>query len=234
MKKSFSALQVIVSAIATLIAAMLASCASCDRKGATDGAVTETITTHGCADDAGSPAAMAATISRQGRLYTTACQVHKVVLFTDEAQLKSPVFEINIPGERKVAVPIDVTLKGYVDFSEFSASNIELRDSLCLITLPDPRVEITASKINHEAVRQYVSMTRSNFSDAEINRLAAQGEDTIANHLTSYGIVERSRESCVRTLMPMLEKMGYHDANVVIRFRKDYTNQDLRSLTMLP
>lgn len=182
---------------------------------------------------AATPVAMAAAISRQGRLYTTACQVHKVVLFTDESQFRSPLIDVSIPGDRKIAVPIDVTVKGYVDFSDFGADNVEIHDSLCRITLPDPRVEVTAARIDHAAVRQYVSMTRSNFSDADINRLAAQGKDTIASHLLSYGIVERSRESCVRNLTAILRQMGYQDANVVIRFRKDFTNQDLRSLTTL-
>lgn len=180
-----------------------------------------------------SPSAVAAAISREGRLYTATCHVHKIVLFTDEAQFNSPLIDVTIPGNRKVAIPIDVTIKGYVDFSQFDADAIEIHDSICRITLPDPHVVISASKIDHAAVRQYVSMTRSHFSDADINRLAAQGEDTIANHLASYGIIERSRESCARTLRLDLARMGYKQSNVIIRFRKDYTNQDLRALTTL-
>lgn len=211
-------------------AIVLASAIACSGSGVGNGTENE----HNAASSASSkpqPASIATTIARQGRLYTSLCQVHKVVLFTDEAQLKAPLIDVTIPGDRKVAVPIDVTLKGYVDFSQISASNIEIQDSLCCITLPDPRVEITSSKIDHAAVRQYVSMTRSNFSDGDINRLAAQGEDSIASHLTAYGIVERSRESCVRTIMPMLTKMGYSEQNVVIRFRKDFNNKELRALT---
>lgn len=168
-----------------------------------------------------------ARVKQQSRLYTTEYKVHKVILYNDEATIGGKVIDISLPGHRKAAIPIDVTLKGYVDFSDFSASNVHINDSLCIITLPDPKVTITSSKVDHEAVRQYVSMTRSKFTDADISRLAAQGEDSIASHIASFGIEERSREACARTLVPMLTAMGFHDKNVIIRFRKSFSNSEL-------
>lgn len=166
-------------------------------------------------------------IKQQSRLYTTEYKVHKVILFNDEATVGGKIIDISLPGHRKVAIPIDVTLKGYVDFSEFSEANVLINDSLCIITLPDPKVTITSSKVDHEAIRQYVSLTRSKFTDADISKLAAQGEDSIASHIASFGIEERSREACARTLVPILTSMGFRDNNVVIRFRKNFTNSEL-------
>lgn len=168
-------------------------------------------------------------MQQQSKLHTAECQVHKVVLFSDEAALKG-IIDIKLPGERKVAVPIDVTLKGYVDFSEFSDNSIIISDSLCIITLPDPQVVITSSRVDHAATRQYVGMTRSKFSDAEIARLAAQGEDTIASHISQYGIVDRSRESCARTLVPLLTHMGFKESNIIVRFRKQFDDKEIRTL----
>lgn len=170
-------------------------------------------------------------VRQQSALYTTECKVHKIVLFSDETRLGGKLLDISLPGERKVAIPIDVTIKGYVDFANFGPENVLLQDSLCVITLPEPKVIITASKIDHKATRQYVSLTRSKFSDTEISRLAGQGEDTIANHLTRYGIVERSRESCARTLIPVLTRQGLKESNIVIRFSKNYNDAELRRLT---
>lgn len=170
-------------------------------------------------------------IQQQSRLYTTECKVHKVVLFSDDASVGGKLFSMSLPGQRKVAIPIDVTLKGYVDFSDFTAENVIMRDSVCIITLPDPQVIVTASKLDHEATRQYVSMTRSRFTEAEVSKLAAQGEDSVTAHIAQYGIVERSRESCARTLVPLLSRMGYSEENVVIRFRMKFDDGDLRRLT---
>ena len=174
-------------------------------------------------------------IRQQSRLYTTECQVHKVVLFTDFAKLGGKLGEkllnVKIPGDRKVAIPLDVTLKGYVDFSGFSKSNVNIADSLCIITLPDPHVALTASKVDHKATRQYVSMNRSRFSDEELQRLAAQGEDSIASHIASYGIVEQSREDCARIVVPLLTQMGFKEQNIIIRFRKSFDDAELRRLT---
>lgn len=171
-------------------------------------------------------------VQQQSRLYTSECQIHKVVLFSDETRLGGKLLDIALPGERKVAIPIDVTLKGYIDFSDFSEGNVLLRDSLCVITLPDPKILITSSKIDHKGVRQYVGMTRSKFSDGEITRLSRQGEDSIASHLSNYGIVDRSRESCARTLVPILTKMGYAEDRVIIRFRKNFNDNEIKKLTL--
>lgn len=173
---------------------------------------------------------LVAHVQQQNRLYTAECQVHKVVLFSDEASVGGRLFEVSLPGYRKAAVPIDVTLKAYVDFSEFDSGNVAFHDSLCIVTLPDPQVVITASKVDHTATRQYVSMARSKFSEAELSRLAAQGEDSIAAHIASFGIQDRARESCARTLIPLLTRLGFSEQNVVIRFRKKFDNSELRPL----
>lgn len=170
-------------------------------------------------------------VQKHSRLYTAEYQVHKVVLFSDEARIGGKLIDLSLPGQRKVAIPIDVTLKGYVDFAEFSKSNVILNDSICIITLPDPKMTVTASRMDHEAIRQYVSMTRSKFSDEELNRLAAQGEDSIVCHIAELGIVERSRESCARTIVPFMARLGYKESNVIIRFRKKFDNLELRPIT---
>lgn len=167
-------------------------------------------------------------IQLQSRLYTTECHVHKLVLFSDEATLGGRLLDVALPGQRKAVVPIDVTLKAYVDFSNFSASDVILRDSLCIINLPDPKVTITSSRVDHKGTRQYVSALRSKFNDAELSRLAAQGEDSIASHLSQYGIEERARTSCARALVPILTHLGYSESQIVIRFRKKFSDADLR------
>lgn len=170
-------------------------------------------------------------VQQQSKLYTTECQVHKVVLYSDNASVGGKLFSMSVPGDRKVAIPIDVTLKAYVDFSSFTKESIATHDSLVIITLPDPQVVVTASKLDHEATRQYVSLTRKRFTEDEISRLAAQGEDSVMTHISQFGIIERSRETCARTLVPILTRMGYAEENIVIRFRKKYDDNDLRRLT---
>lgn len=170
-------------------------------------------------------------ISRQAKLYTSVCQVHKVILYSDDKHLGGKFFgqefDFKISGgDRKVAIPIDVTLKGVVDFSNFDATNVERIDSVLVITLPDPEITLTSSRIDHKGVRQFVGITRSKFGMEEITKLARQGEDTIAAHLGRYGIIERTRQSMVRQLMPILGTMGYDETKVIIRFRKNFTEPE--------
>ena len=99
-----------------------------------------------------------------------------------------------------------------------------------MITLPDPKVMLTASKIDHKKARQYVSLTRSNFSTDEVTRLAHQGVDSIRRHAASFGIVELARTSAARTLVPIATRLGYAENNVVVRFRKDFNQADWKQI----
>lgn len=170
-------------------------------------------------------------LQKQSKFYTTECHVRKIVLFSDDAAIGGRLLDISVPGQRKAAIPIDVTLKAYVDFTDFSAESVMMNDSLCIITLPDPKIIITSSRIDHDGTRQYVSAMRSRFSDAELSALAAQGQDTIASHIAQYGLEENARISCARTIVPMLKRMGYNEENVVIRFRKKFSDAELRPIS---
>lgn len=167
---------------------------------------------------------------RQNKLYTAECRVHKVVLYTDNSKIGGRLLDIEKIGYRKAAVPIDVTLKGSIDFSRFAAGDVARTDSLIILTLPDPQITLTAARIDHKAARQYVSSLRSNFTDEELTRLARQGVDTIMLHLSQYGLAEASREAAGKVLVPMLRRLGFADHNIVIRFRKDYGDADLKRL----
>lgn len=169
-------------------------------------------------------------VQQQSRLYAADCMVHKVVLFTDQSKIDGGIVKFNKVGYRKIAIPIDVTLKGYIDFSEFSADQVQREGELLVITLPDPKVVVTASQIDHKKARQFVSLTRSNFSSAEVTQLARQGVDSIRRHAASFGIVELARESAARTLVPLATHLGFAENNVVVRFRKEFDAADWRRI----
>lgn len=170
-------------------------------------------------------------VRQQSKLYTTEYEIHKIILYSDNTRFGGKLLDIPVPGTRKVAIPIDVTLKAYVDFSEFSERNVLIADSMCIITLPDPKVDVTASKVDHSKTRQYISMTRTKFSEEEISELTAQGEDSIVKHINNFGIIEQSRKDCARILVPIMMKMGFDAHNIMIRYRKDYSEEDIRHLT---
>lgn len=175
-------------------------------------------------------ATLVAKVQQQSRLYAADCLVHKVVLFTDKSQIDGGLMKINKVGHRKIAIPIDVTLKGYIDFADFKAENVQREGDLLVVTLPDPKIILTASQIDHKKARQYVSLTRSNFSAAEMTTLARQGVDSIRKHANSFGIVEMARASAARTLVPLATRLGYAENNVVVRFRKDFNTNDLQRI----
>ena len=137
-------------------------------------------------------------------------------------------FDVKVPiGERKVMIPLDVTLKAYIDFTGFGEKNVLRSGDRIVVTLPDPRVVVTSSRINHDEVKQFVSLTRSDYTSAELADFTRQGEDEILASVPQLGILEMARENAAHVLVPMLTRLGYDEQNIVISFRKDFTTADM-------
>lgn len=165
-------------------------------------------------------------VRKCSRLYTTEYHIHKIVTHDDVLRLKGQLlrqdFDIPLPlGERKIAIPMDATVKAYIDFSNFSEQNVERDGDRITILLPDPQVVLTSSKINRDEIREYVGLTRSRFSDKELTGYEQQGREAILKSIPDLGIEETARENAARVLVPLLTDMGYDERNVTIAFRRD-------------
>ena len=169
------------------------------------------------------------------KLYTAEYRVHKIVTHDDALRLKGSLlkkqFDIKLPmADRKIAIPIDAKLKAYIDFSDFSEKNIERDGKKITIVLPDPQVSMTSSKIDQKNVRQYVALTRSDFSDAELADYQQQGRKAIIESIPKMGILESAQRNAAKVLVPMLKELGYAEEDITIAFRKQYGPKDMFSI----
>lgn len=174
-------------------------------------------------------------VQKCSRLYTAEFKIHKIVTHDDVVRLKGTVFskqfDFRMPiGDRKIAIPMDVTLKAYIDFSAFSEQNVRRAGERITIVLPDPRVVLTGSHIDQKGVKEYVALTRSRFTDAEMADFERQGRASIIASLPRMSIVETARVNAAQLLIPILEQMGYHEKDITITFRKDFTDADFRTI----
>lgn len=174
-------------------------------------------------------------IQKCSKLYTAEYKVHKIITHDDKMKLKGSFmkkdFSINLPlGSRKIAIPMDATLKAYIDFADFNEDNVKRQGDKIEIILPDPHVTLTSTRINHDEIKQYVALTRSRFSDEELSSYERQGREAIIKDIPSMGMMDMARESAARTLIPMIEQMGFEESNITISFRKHYTLNDIKSL----
>ena len=174
-------------------------------------------------------------VQKCSKLYTSEFKVHKIVTHDDVVRLKGSVlrqdYNIKIPlGDRKIAIPMDATLKAYIDFSQFSEKNIERSGDQITILLPDPKVTMTSSKIDQKNVRHYVAFARANFSDAEMSDYEQQGRAAIIQSIPELGIIDNAKENAARVLVPMLTQLGYKEENITIAFRKDFNRNNIMRL----
>lgn len=174
-------------------------------------------------------------IQKCSRLYTAEYDIHKIVTHDDVKRLKGTVaghdFDIRLPlGDRKIAIPIDAKLKAYIDFSSFSEKNVKRNGRKIVVTLPDPKVTLTSSKVDQKNVKEYVGTIRSHFSDAEMTAFERQGREAIIASIPRLGIIETARENAASVLIPMIEMMGYEEGDITVTFRKDFTERDLNTI----
>ncbi|MBR1388858.1 MAG: DUF4230 domain-containing protein [Prevotella sp.] len=174
-------------------------------------------------------------VQKCARLYTTEVKVHKIVTHDDVVRLRGSVlkqdFNVKVPlGDRKIAIPMDATLKAYIDFSQFSEKNVERSGEKITIVLPDPKVALTSSKIDQKSVREFVALSRAHFSDAEMSAYEQQGREAIIGSIPSLGIIETAKANAARVLVPMLVEAGYREEDITIAFRKEFTLNDIRKL----
>lgn len=175
-------------------------------------------------------AVLVSRVQECSRLYTTEFRVHKIVACESDRVVGALGLQVGAStfGERKVLIPMEATLKGYVDLSGFSAANVERQGRRITITLPDPQVMMTATRIDHEGVRRYVTGLRDSFLDKELAALEAQGRKSIINEIPSLGIERAARVSAARMLIPIIAKLGYDEADITISFRDDLKPYDLK------
>lgn len=162
-------------------------------------------------------------IQECSKLYTAEYKVHKIITHNDVAKLGGKFMgkdlSVTLPtGNRKVAIPMDATLKAYIDFSVFSEDNIRRKGDKIEIILPLPHVALTSTTINHEGIRQYVSLLRSNFSDEELTKYEEQGRKVIVEQIPQLGILDVARRSAAKHIIPIVARLGYKEENITITF----------------
>ena len=174
-------------------------------------------------------------VQKCSRIYTTEVKIHKIVTHDDVIRLKGTFlaqdFNIRMPlGDRKIAIPMDATLKAFIDMSDFSEKNVERDGQKIIITLPDPQVTLTSSKIDQKGIKEYVGLVRSHFTDAEMADYEQQGRAAIIASIPQLGIIPTAQGNAARVLIPLITQMGYQEQDIVIQFRKEYGIQDIKSL----
>ena len=203
-----------------IASACLTACTACtDKEGATD--------TEKPVEKVDTTAVLIMQLQRCSKLYTAEYDIHKIVTHSDEKRLKGKLlnheFDVKMPlGDRKIAIPIIVKLKAYIDFANFSKENIRREGDKIEVILPDPQVAVTSSSVDHEEIREYVDITRSRFSDAELSNYERQGREAVVKAIPATGIFSTARDNAAQLIIPMIVKMGYDETDITVTFRKDY------------
>ena len=165
-------------------------------------------------------------IRQCSKLYTAEYKVHKIITHDDVVSLEGKAlgkaFSLELPvGKRKVAIPLNATMKAYIDMSQIKDEDIRRDGEKIEIILPKPHVVMTSSSIDHDGVKQYVAVLRKNFSDEELTNYEAQGRKAIIADIPKTNILEMAKSGAANLLIPIVSQMGFKQENVTITFIED-------------
>lgn len=180
---------------------------------------------------------MVTQLKKCSRLYTTEIRVHKIITHNDEKSIKGSFlgnkFNINLPlSKRQVAIPMEATLKAYVDFGSFTKDNVKRKGDRIEITLPDPQIELTGTRIDNKGIKRYVDFARSNFTDAELASYERQGRESIVKSIPHLKMMEQARHNAANVIIPMVVQMGFKEENITVKFRNDFGYGDIVRLLL--
>ncbi len=175
-------------------------------------------------------------VQKCSKLHTSEYHIRKIITHKDKLTAEGNIFgrqiSINIPaGDRNIAIPIDATVKAYIDFSQFGPENIIKNGSQIEVILPDPEVEMSSTKIDRSSVSEHVALFRQNFSDEEIAHYEQEGRIEILKTVPMLEIASSARLSATRILVPIITKMGYKEKDIVITFRKELDTNHLQVIS---
>lgn len=165
------------------------------------------------------------------RLNTAEVKVHKIITHDDIMKLSGTVLgkqvSLNLPaGNRKVAIPLYATIKASIDMTRLRKEDIVRQGDRIEVFLPQPDIVITETHIDHDGIRQYVALTRSRFSDAELQSYEKQGRAAIESEIPAMSIKAMARESAARQLIPIIQALGFKDSNITITFAETGDGRD--------
>lgn len=167
-------------------------------------------------------------INKSDRVFVTEYVINKIVTYEDVVRLQGKLFsqqiDFKLPqGDRKVLIPMQAHLKAYIDFSGFGFDNIKFSsDSNIVITLPDPKIILTSTKIDHAGVKKFVDFGRSKFTQTEISEYERQGREAIIEAIPKSGLLETARLHAYEFLLPIVLNLGYKPEQVVVNFDSDF------------
>ena len=147
-------------------------------------------------------------LKEMGELATVEYTVTKIIKTNDNKTWFKP-------GDRKILMSCEATIKAGVDLSSITKENFSIQDKKVQLRLPLPKVlslSIPPDKIKVEY--QEIGLFRDPFKTSERDALAAQAEASIRSSTEALGILEQAKANTSLFVGNLLKQMGYEDISI--------------------
>lgn len=171
-----------------------------------------------------------------GLILFSACEEEKVIPKGEVFQIRdigelssteyvfSKVLRIDDPaewykfGNRKILLSCKAKVKAGIDMTKIRKDDVQVNGGRINITLPKAR--ITSFNMDPNSVRTEVVDVdgfRSDFTQADINKILQMGEKSIRGTLVKTGIYAEAEKNAISFVREFYQQLGYDEVNVEIR-----------------
>lgn len=174
-------------------------------------------------------------LQQSARIYSTEYRIHKILIHHESKHLQQRIItqKINIPlpsSSRKIAIPMDIVIKGYTDMNKIEPENIHIEGKSISITLPDPEFIVTSETIDWEHVIQTSDLLRKDFQTQEITDLSKQEKQNILKNIPWDDFLKTAHSNAAHTLFPLLQALGFEQIH--IQYRDELKNSNPEKLLL--
>lgn len=155
------------------------------------------------------------TLKNLSELATAEFHVTKIVKFNNHSFF----------GNRKILFETSAVLKAGVDLQKLNDNDIQVFNDSILIELPQP--ELLSLNMNSDSIKEKFVKTdvfRKPFSNAEKDKILAEGEKNIRDNIKTIGILESAKKNTIVFMETWLRLVGF--SHISIHFKEPGQEND--------
>ncbi len=155
---------------------------------------------------------------KEAKLYTAEMQMRGYITYTSVDILRILGNETLKYGKRTIYIPVAIPARAYIDFQRISEDNFRTTGNKITVTLPQPEIEYGPGRVDGECSEHAdIGCSFSAEERIKLTKSAIAQYKTMEKEAGEY-LMEEARISAKKTMISMLEGMGYREQDIEILY----------------
>lgn len=153
---------------------------------------------------------------KESKLYTAEMQMRGYITYQSVDILRILGNETLKYGKRTIYIPVAIPARAYIDFQRINESSFWFTGNKITVALPQPEIEYGPGRVDGECSEHAdIGCSFSAEERIKLTKAAIAQYKTMEKEAGEY-LMEEARISAKKTIITMLEGMGYREQDIEI------------------